>query len=127
LSYVVSIVRDRPIEQAEVRTLATDALTFEADDADDFCVLHWTDPAADRRETFVLTDGALDITSPSDAALAVAQELAAGLDARVVGEEGEDLSEADVAGGSVTVTGCGPLAVSIAAITILLLIYWLFR
>lgn len=127
MSYVVSIVRDRPIEPAEVRALESDALTLEADDVDDFCVLHWTDPVADRRETFVLADGSLDITSPSDAALAVAQELAAKLDARVVGEEGEDLTDADVAGGSVTVTGCGPLAASIAIMATLLLLYWLFR
>jgi hypothetical protein len=127
VSYVVSIVRDRPIEQGEVRALASDALTLEADEADDFYVLHWTNPAADRRETFVLVDGSLDITSPSDAALAVAQELAAKLDARVVGEEGEDLSDADVAGGTVTVTGCGPLAASIAIIAALLLIYWLLE
>ena len=46
----------------------------------------------------------------------------------VLGRDTEPfLSDAAVAGGSVTVTGCGPLAVSIALVAVLLLIYWFVR
>ncbi len=127
MSYVVSIVRDKPIDPAEVEALAASSPTFELEDEDGICILHWANTSTDKHESFVLSDGTLDITSPSDAALTVAQELAAELGARVIGEEGEDLSDVHVTGDPGASTGCGPLTGSILLIAALLAAYWFFN
>ncbi len=126
MSYVVSVVRDSLIGEAELEEFASDSGAFEIERSDGFLILHWRDPAEGKRESFVLTDGSLDITSPSDAALVAAQEIAARLGARVVGEEGEDLSDVHVTGTAPTSAGCGPVAATIAIIAALLAAYWLF-
>lgn len=127
MSYVVSITRATPIDRAEVQALAAGSTTLELEDADGFCTLHWTDPATDERGSFVLSDGSLDITSPSDAALLAAQELAAQLGARVIGEEGDDLSNIQVSGDPAPSDGCGPFVGSIFLIATLLAAYWFFN
>lgn len=127
MSYVVSIVRDTPIDPVEVGALAAASPAFELEDADGFCVLHWAGDETARRESFVLSDGALDITSPSDAALVAAQAIAAELGARVIGEEGEDLSDVRVGGDPATNAGCGPFVGSVLFLVLLLAIYWMFN
>ena len=124
MSYVVSIVRDTPIDPEEVRTLATALPAFEIEDADGVFILHWSDSENDKRESCVLSDGSLDTKTPSDGALEAAQELAARLGARVVGEEGEDLSTVHVTGSPPAAAGCGPFAGSVLLIAVLLAIYW---
>ena len=126
MSYVVSVVREPPIEEAELEKIAVDASDFELEVKDGFSILHWLDAESDTRESFVLTDGSLDITTPSDAALMAAQELAERLGAQVVGEEGEDLTDVEVAGNVTVSTGCGPMTGTLAIIALLLIAYWLF-
>ena len=126
MSYVVSVVRDSPIEREEVRALAGTSPSFEVEDADGICILHWRGTGTEKRESFVLSEGSLDVTSPSDAALTIAQELAGKLRARVIGEEGEDLTDVQVSGGVATASGCGPFAGSILLIAALVAIYWFF-
>lgn len=127
MSYVVAVERDVPIDQAELEALAAGSPVLELDNSDGFCVLHWKNPITNKRESFVLSKGSLDITSPSDAALTFAQDLATQLGAKVVGEEGEDLSDIHVTGGPVASTGCGPFAVSVLLVAVLLAAYWLFN
>ncbi len=126
MSYVVSIVREAPISEAELEDIANRDRGFELDRADDTVILRWIDPESDMRESFVLVDGSLDITTPSDAALKVAQALAAHLGAQVLGEEGEDLSDVDVPGDVASRSGCGPMSGTLAIVAILLTAYWLF-
>ena len=126
MSYVVSIVREASIDRAELESIAGESADFELEEIDDVCLLHWSDGRNTGRETFVLSGNSLDITSPSDAALVAAQELAARLDARVVGEEGEDLSGVEPMGTEAGSVGCGPLFGSILLIAALLAAYWLF-
>ena len=126
MSYVVSIVREAPIDESELEDIASRDRGFELDRADDTIILRWIDPESDMRESFVLIDGSLDITTPSDAALIVAQALAAHLGAKVIGEEGEDLTDADVSGNVTTSSGCGPMTGTFAIIGLFLILYWLF-
>ncbi len=126
MSYVVSIVREAPIDESELEDIANRDRGFELDRADDSMILRWIDPESDMRELFVLIDGSLDITTPSDAALKVAQALAAHLGGQVIGEEGEDLTDADVSGNATTSSGCGPMTGTFAIIGLFLILYWLF-
>ena len=126
MSYVVSIVREAPIGESELEDIANRDRGFELDRADDTVILRWIDPETDMRESFVLVDGSLDITTPSDSALVVAQALAEHLGARVVGEEGEDLSNVDVSGSVTSSPGCGPMTGTLAIIAIFLIAYWFF-
>ena len=126
MSYVVSIVREAPIEEAELREIAGDSSEFELEASDGHPILHWRMAETDKRESFVLTDGALDITTPSDAALIAAQDLAERLGARVEGEEGEDLTDVDVTGNVTVASGCGPMTATLAIVALLLVVYWLF-
>ncbi len=126
MSYVVSIVREAPIGESELEDIANRDRGFELDRADDTVILRWIDPESDMRESFVLIDGSLDITTPSDAALKVAQALAAHLGAQVFGEEGEDLTDVEVTGNVTTSSGCGPMSGTLAIIGLLLIAYWLF-
>ncbi len=127
MSYVVSIVRDSPIDREEVRALAKASSAFEMEEADGICILHWTNPDSDKRESLVLSSGSLDITTPSDAALTITKELARTLGAKVIGEEGEDLTDAQVSGNLGSSPGCGPFVGSILIIAALIAMYWLFN
>ena len=122
MSYVVSIVRDRPIDEAEVRILAGEFPGIEIESADGTLMLHWQVDGDGDRETFVLTDGSLDVTTPSDEGLRLAQSFADRLGAQVVGEEGEDLTDVDVA--TPPATGCGAFVGAIVLIAVLLAVYW---
>ena len=126
MSYVVSVVREAPIGEPELEDIASRDRGFEFVRTDDAAILRWIDPESEARESFVLIDGSLDITTPSDAALKVAQALAAHLGAQVVGEEGENLTNVDLSGIAARPRGCGPMAVTLAIIGLLLLAYWLF-
>ncbi len=124
MSYVVTLHRSTRIEREEVEALAQDSSQLAFDGSEGEALLHWTNSATDSRETFVLTDGELHITSPSDDALSLAQTIAGHLGATVRGEEGEDLSEVPVGKGSNDSTGCGTFIWSILLIAVLLGIYW---
>ena len=125
MSYVVSVVRESPIEEAELEKIAVEAGDFELEVMDGFSILHWLDAESNARESFVLSDGSLDITTPSDAALMAAQELAERLGAKVIGEEGEDLTEVEVSGNVTVSSGCNPVAGSIFLMGVLLALFWL--
>ena len=100
---------------------------FNLEEADGTCILHWSESGSDKRESFVLSGGSLDVTSPSDAALTIAQELARKLGAKVVGEEGENLTAAQVSRALGSAPGCGPFAGAIFLIAALVAIYWFFN
>ncbi|NIL93572.1 MAG: hypothetical protein GTO71_03815 [Woeseiaceae bacterium] len=127
MSYVVTVVRDTPIEEEEIRDLAGSSPKFKVEVTDECCALRFASISGGKAEYFVLSGGSLDITSPSDAALEAAQEMAKVLGGRVIGEEGEDLSNVSASGGLGTVSGCGPLLGSILLIAVLLAIFWLFN
>ncbi len=126
MSYVVSIVRESPVGESELEEVASDAGVYEIERSDGLLILHWCDTEENERESFVLSDGSLDITSPSDAALVAAQDLAARLGAKVVGEEGEDLTEVQITATAPASAGCGPVAGTITIVAVLLVAYWLF-
>lgn len=50
----------------------------------------------------MLSGGSLDVTSSSDAALTIAQDLAKKLGAEIIGEEGENPTDAQFSRGLVT-------------------------
>lgn len=126
MSYVVSITRNSPITETDLRALARELPAFEVEDSGDSSILHWTDITTGKRESFFLSGGSLDIASPSDAALEAAQDLAARLGAKVSGEEGEDLTAVGPIAAPGDSTGCGPFAWSIVLISVLLALYWIF-
>jgi hypothetical protein len=113
LSYVVSIRRDKAITADELRSVVEGDPEFSdstaADEhADDVMVLAWqTDENADP-EFFVLSQGAVDVTTPSNNALRKMQAVAEQLGAQVFGEEGEEVTDVEVS--DVASGGCGPVA-----------------
>jgi hypothetical protein len=104
MSYVVSIKRSesRKIQEAEVRELvSTDSSlrdSCENDGQRDGApwAFAWAPEANSEPVMFVYYAGEVSATTPSHAALRKMQELASLLDARVVGEGGEDLTEVPV-------------------------------
>lgn len=124
MSYVVSIVRPTPIGDAELEQFAADSAEFDLDRGTDAAVLSWRNPHSETVEFFVLTDGALEITTPSESGLATAQHIADKLGASVVGEEGEDLTNADKTSNAAS-SGCGPMTATLLMVGSLLAAYWL--
>jgi hypothetical protein len=105
MSYVVSIRRPegRAISVDELRSLVTqDESLHEASPPDTgpdgvgYWALEWKATAGAKSVPFDLQGGELCVTTPSNAALRKMQELARLLDAQVIGEEGEDLTEVEV-------------------------------
>ncbi|MGB4951755.1 MAG: hypothetical protein WBO55_14080 [Rhizobiaceae bacterium] len=93
----------------------------------DDLLLSWQGGGETRPTTFLLSGGELQCTStPSDGALEKSQQIARSLDARLFGEEGEDLSEADLSPRKPsTRAALGCLATMLALAT--LLVWWWLR
>ena len=129
MSYVVSIRRKSPITEQELLTAVESDDQYaiaEVDDlSDDSFVLHWSGENETVVEYFVFHHGEVDITSPSNPALEAAQSLAALLDANVVGEEGEDLTNVNFP--ETNSAGCGPFVWAILGIGAFLLLYWIIE
>lgn len=128
MSYVITIRRNSPISPDELRsaidgdsqfTIATGDVVV----SDDILELAWCPDDAAKPEYFSLSNGAIDVTTPSNGALQRMQTLAHALDAEVTGEEGEDLTDVEVPG--VEAGGCGPVVWSMLFMSVLLLGYWL--
>ncbi len=100
MSYIVSIARqEHPIEPPEFRRLVeSDPELSIAESAVDHGVLDvwWRTSTEAESVALVLSAGRIEATTPSDAALRKMQVLAAELDARIIGEEGEDLTDLEV-------------------------------
>ena len=129
MSYVVSIRRKSPITEQELLTAVESDDQFSIAEADDLSndsfVLHWSGENETVVEYFVFHHGEVDITSPSNPALAAAKSLAALLGANVVGEEGEDLTNIDFP--ETNSAGCGPFVWAILGIGAFLLLYWIIE
>lgn len=128
MSYVVSIRRDTAITADELRSVVQGDPEFTIstavdEHADDAMVLAWqVDENADP-EFFVLSQGAVDVTTPSNNALRKIQTVAERLGAQVFGEEGEELTDVEVSDN--VPGGCGPVAWTILLFLILVGGYWL--
>ena len=128
MSYVVSIRRDTAITAEELRSVVQGdpeftAATSTVEHADGVIELVWqVDENADP-EFFVLSDGAVDVTTPSNNALRKMQAVAERLGAQVFGEEGEELTNVEVSDN--VPGGCGPVAWTILLFLILVGGYWL--
>ena len=129
MSYVVSIRRKSPITEQELLAAVESDDQFSIAEADDLSndsfVLHWSGESETVVEYFVFHHGEVDITSPSNPALAAAKSLAALLGANVVGEEGEDLTNIDFP--ETNSAGCGPFVWAILGIGAFLLLYWIIE
>ncbi len=128
MSYVVSIRRDAAITSEELRAIvegdAELTISTAADEhADGVMELAWqADENADP-EFFVLSEGAVDVTTPSNNALNKMQAVAEGLGAQVIGEEGEELTDVEVSDN--VPGGCGPVAWTVLLFLVLVGGYWL--
>lgn len=114
MSYLVTISREgAPLEAAEVEA------AFRADAslsvAGSPVRAAWRASPRAPEEHFVYDNGVVTATTPSDAALAKLQQLAAVLGARVRGEEGEDLTDVPLPP-SAAGRGPGKLVVVVAAV-----------
>ncbi|MCB1050486.1 MAG: hypothetical protein H6510_14700 [Acidobacteria bacterium] len=100
MSYVVSIRRpdSAQITAEEFRLLVTQDDSFHPLGLEDgkSCVFEWLPPVGKNPVVFSFADGEVSVTTPSHAALKKMQALARSLNARVIGEEGEDLTEVAV-------------------------------
>nr|BAJ07069.1 hypothetical protein [uncultured bacterium] len=129
MGYIVTIERseERPIEPEEFRSLAEADAELTVDDAAvdaDVLNVWWREASQLEPVAFVLSAGRIDVTNPSNAALRKMQELAGQLEAKVVGEEGEDLTDVESPDFEVSAKGlwgCLGLLVLIAVIVWLLL------
>ena len=84
MSYLVSIVR--PITKQEMLSAVAGDDDFEAvSETDDCIVRKWV--GGEREEMFVLSQGTVQVTTPSEGAFNKMQELANKLAAEVIGEE----------------------------------------
>ena len=130
MSYVVSIRRDTAITADELRSVVEGdpdfTISTAADEhADEAIALAWqADENADP-EFFVLSHGAVDVTTPSNNALKKMQAVAEQLGAQVFGEEGEELTDVEVS--DVGSGGCGPVAWTVLFFLILVGGYWLLQ
>ena len=128
MSYVVSIRRDAAITSKELRAIVEGdpelTISPAADEhVDDAMVLAWQADENAYPEFFVLSQGAVDVTTPSNNALKKIQAVAEQLGAQVFGEEGEELTDVEVS--DVASGGCGPVAWTILFFLILVGGYWL--
>ena len=75
MSYIVSLRRETPIEKEEVLDTLSDSTEFSVHVPDDDIVLvKYAGTGDGDAAVFVLSEGSLDITSPSNMALNAAQE-----------------------------------------------------
>jgi hypothetical protein len=130
LSYVVSIRRDTAITSEELRAIVEGdtelTISTAADEhADDAMLLAWQSDENADPELFVLSQGAIDVTTPSNIALKKMQAVAEQLGAQVFGEEGEELTDVEVS--DVASGGCGPVAWTILFFLIVVGGYWLIN
>ncbi len=98
MSYVVSIRKDAAITSEELRAIvegdAELTISTAADEhADEAMVLAWQADENVDPEFFVLSQGAVDVTTPSINALSKMQAVAEILGAQVFVEKGEDLTD----------------------------------
>lgn len=130
MSYVISVDRDTPITGDELRAITESDPEFSLSDISDddsaqTFELNWRPDDQAKPTAFILNDGTIDVTTPSNAALQKLQSLAKILGAKVVGEEGEDLSTTEIA--DVPSQGCGPVAWTATLIAALVIGYWIFN
>ena len=128
MSYVVSIRRDTAITADELRSIVQGdpqltAATGTVDRPDDVIELAWQADENAEPEFFVLSQGVVDVTTPSNNALKKMQAVAERLGAQVFGEEGEELTDVEVSDN--VAGGCGPVAWTILLFLILVGGYWL--
>ncbi len=130
MSYVVTIKRDIEITVLELQSAIQDDLEFkpaspgvELDDG--VLDLEWQPEDRENPEYFILSDGAIDVTTPSNLALRKMQQLATKLGAEVVGEEGESLTEVEVPPD--VEQGCGPVGWTVIILLVVFFGYWLLR
>lgn len=89
-------------------------------------LIQWRPESDSERVGFLFSAGSIDTTTtPSNATLRRAQLMAAELGARVFGEEGEDITEADVPKAEVSTKGaCGCLLAVLGLGA--LAVWWIF-
>ncbi len=131
MSYTVSIRRtpENPLTESEIRALVDGDPTLSLDSTAGVpgeLILRWQADPHSESVGFLFSDGCLDTAAaPSNASLRRMQSWAAALDARLVGEEGQDLTEIDVPSAEVgTGTACGCLLA--AAGLVAAGVWWLF-
>jgi hypothetical protein len=130
LSYVVSIRRDSPITEDDLRLIVESDPDFHLPESPgnenhSSIVMYWQSDGQEEPVSFVLNDGLIEVTTPSDSALRKMQSLAKLLDAKVIGEESEDLTTAEIV--DTRSSGCGQFVWTVAIIVILLVLFWTLR
>jgi hypothetical protein len=130
VSYVVSVQRDAPITGHELHSIAENDPEYSlsdisGDDSAPTFELTWQPDNQAKPVSFVLHDGTIDVSTPSDFTLRKMQSLAKLLDANVVGEEGEDLTTTEVV--DVPSQGCGPIVWAVALVVAFLIGYWVLN
>ena len=100
MSYVISIkcLGGKPITASELREAIEHDPTLremadEVETEPGVLSLEWVEEPGETPKVLTLYGGEIDVTSPSDSTLQKMQELAGRLGARVIGEEGEDLTD----------------------------------
>lgn len=123
MSYVVSIKRESaPIAQSEFESMLEGISGFRKEGSD---VLWQAADPKSKKNYFVLEEsGVISVNTPSNAGLRAMQELAKPLRARVIGEEGEDLTDVEVPEGEASLLGCATVIVVLSAVGYFL--WWLF-
>jgi hypothetical protein len=127
MSYVVSIRRMEPagITAEEFRSLAArdDSLHVadphpEASESE-CCDVEWSPSSGGSPVLFAYYAGEVSVATPSHAALRKMQELARLLGAKVIGEEGEDLTEVEVPDWEISpvagLSGCAVIVILLVA------------
>ena len=125
MSYVVTIQRDPPISETELDSAVSALPEITLTRQEGVTVIELSGASTGRSESLRFEGGALQATTPSDDALAAMQTLAARLNATVIGEEGENLTNVKIA--SAPASGCGPVVATLILIGILLAVFWLFN
>ena len=132
MSYVVSIKRAKPAEVTaeEFRSLAAQDVSLREIDRDpnapeeDCCDIEWSPPSGRSPVLFTYYSGEVSVTTPSHASLKKMQEIAARLNAKVIGEEGEDLTEVEVPSWEFSpaagLSGCG-----VVVLLLIAAVWWL--
>jgi hypothetical protein len=127
LSYVVSLRRDVAITGEELQSAIQDDSEFTisnsaVEPAGDVMEMVWKLNEDIDAEVFVLSQGVVDVSTPSNSALIKMQAVAEILGARVVGEEGEELTDVEVS--DAVPGGCGPVTWTILIVLVFLAGYW---
>lgn len=131
MSYIISIKRDddRPIEPDEVsRVIASDTeLTVaEGSAAGGDMLIYWRASPDAPAVQLTLSGGVIDsAATPSNATLLKMQDIAKKLDARLVGEEGEELTDVVVTDTDATPGQAWVFMILVFAVVAAALIWWL--